>query len=153
VLDNVSFVPACELAAGETVDVNFGDRLRLRGWASDPRTLRAGDALIVNLTWEATAELNRRYVVFVHLLSSEGELVAQHDDAPVGGALPESVWPAGVTFGYPVSIDLPDDVSPGDHRILAGVYLWPEIERLPVLSNVPGAETAAVELGSVEIGP
>jgi hypothetical protein len=153
VLDNASFVPAFALAAGEAVNVNFGDRLRLRGWASDQRTLRPGDVLTINLTWEATTELNERYVVFMHLLSSDGELVAQHDDAPVGSALPESVWPAGVTFGYPVSLELPDDLSPGDHRILVGVYLWPEIERLQVLSNVPGAETGTIELGSVEIAP
>ncbi|MGD2148450.1 MAG: hypothetical protein PVH41_17280, partial [Anaerolineae bacterium] len=153
VLDNASFVSASALAAGEAVNVNFGDRMRLRGWASDQRTLRPGDVLTINLTWEATTELNERYVVFMHLLSSDGELVAQHDDAPVGSALPESVWPAGVTFGYPVSLELPDDLSPGDHRILVGVYLWPEIERLQVLSNVPGAETGTIELGSVEIAP
>jgi hypothetical protein len=33
------------------------------------------------------------------------------------------------------------------------VYLWPSLERLPVLDDVPGAEMRVVDLGSVRIMP
>jgi hypothetical protein len=163
VFDHVSFVtgdapgidiPGMEIpAVGESVNVNFGDQMRLRGWALSERVLRPGDTLTVALTWEAAVELNDRYVVFAHLVSPDDELVAQYDDAPVGEALPRSAWPAGATFRYPLSIELPDDLPAGEYRLNVGVYLWPDLERLPVLSDVPGAERDAVELSRVEIGP
>jgi hypothetical protein len=109
--------------------------------------------LTATLTWEAAVELSDRYVVFAHLLSSDGELVAQYDDAPVGKALPRDAWPPGATFKYPLAVELPGDLSAGEYRLYVGVYLWPDVERLLVLSDVPGAENDAVELSGVEIAP
>jgi hypothetical protein len=153
VFDGVSFVSQDDLSAGAALDVNFGDRMRLRGWRLDETTLRPGDVLTVTLAWEATVELSDQYVVFVHLLSSDGALAAQHDAPPVGPLLPSSAWPPGTTFGYPVTLDLPDDLSAGDYRLLVGVYLWPSLERLPVLAEVPGAENGMIELESVRFEP
>ena len=67
--------------------------------------------------------------------------------------MPPPAWPPGTTFGYPVAIELPDDLPPGDYRLLTGVYLWPGLERLPVLTGVPGAEVGVVELESVRVAP
>jgi len=145
VFDHVSFIPH------QALDVNFGDRMRLRGWGLDGAVLRPGAALTVTLAWEATVELSDQVVVFVHLLSSDGTLVAQHDAPPAGRLLPLSAWPAGTVFGYPVTIEIPDDLPAGDYRLLVGVYLWPSLERLPVLADVPGAEMRFVELQSVRI--
>jgi hypothetical protein len=67
--------------------------------------------------------------------------------------LPPSSWPPGAVFGCPVTIELPAGLPAGDYRLVAGVYLWPSLERLPVLVDVPGAEMRAVELGSIRIVP
>ncbi|MGD8968451.1 MAG: hypothetical protein PVI07_13155, partial [Anaerolineae bacterium] len=149
VFDHVSFVPEDELELSQSISVNFGDQMRLRGWSLDATNLHPGGALTTTLTWEATVELSDRYVVFVHLLSSDGELLAQHDDAPVGKALPRGAWPPGATFEYPVSMQLPDDLSEGEHRLLVGVYLWPSLERL----KLPNALGDVFQLGEVEISP
>lgn len=153
VLDSVDFVPEADLGIGEGTCVSFADQMWLRGWTLDEETVRAGGVLEVTLTWETAVDLDSRYVVFAHLLSSDGELVAQHDDAPVGGVIPPSAWPSGATFRYAVPIELPDDLSAGHYRLLVGVYLWPDIERLPVLSEVRGADVRAVELGRMEVVP
>jgi hypothetical protein len=153
VFDHVAFVPEEELAFGQSMNVNFGDQMRLRGWALDERTLHPGGVLTATLTWEAAVELSDRHVVFAHLLSSDGELVAQYDDAPVGKALPRDAWPPGAIFKYPLAVELPGDLSAGEYRLYVGVYLWPDVERLLVLSDVPGAENDAVELSRVEIAP
>jgi hypothetical protein len=152
-LDHVSFVPREELRPGEALDINVGDRMRLRGWGVDETVLHPGTTLTVTLAWEATVELSDEYIVFVHLLSPDGTLVAQHDAPPVGRVLPHSAWPPGTTLGYPVTIELPRELPAGEYRLLVGVYLWPGVERLPVLADVPGAEKRAVELGRVEIVP
>ena len=57
----------------------------------------------------------------------------------------------GTTFSYPVTIRLPAELPDGDYRLLVGVYLWPAVERLPVLADVPGAEIRAVELRQVRV--
>jgi len=153
VFDSMSFVPQGDLPPGAALDVSFGDQMRLRGWGLDGAALRPGGALTVTLAWEATVELSDQYVVFVHLLAPDGTLVAQHDAPPVGRLLPPLAWLPGTTFGYPVTIELPGDLPAGDYRLLVGVYLWPSLERLPVLTDVPGAEIGAVELESVRVGP
>jgi len=150
VFDSVSFVPQEELLQGEALDINFGDTVRLRAWGLDGAVLHPGAPLTVTLAWEAMVELNDQYILFVHLLSSDGMLVAQYD-APLVGDLPSSAWSPGITFNYPATIALPGELPSGDYHLLVGVYLWPSLERLPVLADVPGAEARAVELGNVSI--
>jgi hypothetical protein len=151
VFDTLSFVPGGDLVTAESASVNFGNQMQLRGWSLQATTLRPGDTLTATLSWEASVDLTERHVIFVHLLSADGELVAQYDDAPVGQALPRGAWPSGATFKYPIPIELPCDLPSGDYRLLVGVYLWPDIERLPILSEVSGTWGDAFELSQVEV--
>jgi hypothetical protein len=153
VFDGMHFVPGRELNAGEGLDIDFGDQMRLRGWELSETALRPGEALTVTLAWEATAKLSDRYIVFVHMLSPDGSLAAQ-SDKPIGdGLIPYAVWQPGTTFSYPVTLELPGDLPAGDHRLLLGVYLWPSLERLPVQADLPGSRGDMVELGLVEVLP
>jgi len=153
VFDHVSFVPQDDLSTGEGLDVNFGDQMRLRGWTLDTAEMRPGGVLTVTLTWEATVGLSDRHIVFAHLLGPDGKLVAQHDAPPLGQLRSLSAWPSGYTFSYRVLIELPNDLPAGDYRLRLGVYLWPNLDRLPVLAEAPGAENGAIELTSVQIAP
>jgi hypothetical protein len=153
VFDDVAFVPQASLPAGETLDVNLGDRVWLRGWRTDGPPLHASGVLTVVLDWETAVQLTDQYVGFVHLLSPDGTLVAQHDGPLAEGFPSSALVPPGAVFRSLVTLDLPENLLPGDYRLLAGVYLWPSLERLPVLADVAGAEAREVELGRVEIVP
>jgi hypothetical protein len=155
VFDHITFVPQSELSPGEALDVNVGDQVRLRSWAleEDETTLRPGSTMTMTLTWEPEVMLSDQVVAFVHLVAEDGTLVAQHDGPLVVHVPPSSIWSPGMAFGFPVTLDLPADLSPGDYRLLVGVYLWPSLERLPVLDDVPGAEMNVIELGNVRILP
>ncbi len=150
VLDSVSFVPEDDLAQRER-GINFDNQMQLSGWTLESTTLHPGDTLTVTLSWEAIVEPSNRHVVFAHLLSADGELAAQDDDAPVGSVVPHSAWPAGAAFKYPLSIELPGDLAAGDYRLVVGVYLWPDVERLPILSDASQVNNNVVDLGHVEI--
>jgi hypothetical protein len=152
VFDSVSFVSRDDLSAGAGIDIDLGDQVRLRGWELEG-VGHPGEALTVTLDWESAVELSDAYVAFVHLLDADGSLVAQHDEALVGKRIPPSAWPPGTVFGYPVTLDLPSDLPAGDYRLVAGVYLWPGLERLPVLADVPGAQDNVIELGTVRVAP
>lgn len=151
VFDNLSFVPQREFDSGAGASVDFGAQMRLRGWELSATTLRPGDTLTVTLSWEARAELSEHYVVFLHLLSPDGELAAQRDLAPVGELIPADAWTPGSTFRYPVAIELPAGATGGEYRLLTGVYRWPSLERLPVTE--PGADANAFELSNLEVAP
>jgi hypothetical protein len=75
----------------QTVDALFGGVVRLVGV-----TVEAGeDGLGVELVWGAEAEIGASYTVFVHALDAEGNIVAQSDSIPAGGARPTSGWLPG----------------------------------------------------------
>jgi hypothetical protein len=137
VFDNLSFVPQREFGPGDGISIDFGNKMRLRGWELSTTTLRPGDMLTVTLSWQAIEELNRHYVVFTHLLSPNRKLVAQHDEAPVEELVPAKSWTTNSVFRYPASLELPSDLPTGNYRLLVGVYLWPSMERLPIFSSAP----------------
>jgi hypothetical protein len=149
IFDNVSFVPESDLSPGESASVDFGDRMRLRSWSIEASTLRSGDDLQVHLAWQTHVELSERYVVFVHLLSAEGELVAQDDRAPLARIRPPATWPPGATYGYPVTLEIPGNSPPGQYDLQVGIYLWPDMETLKVSSS----RKNVFELGTVEVIP
>jgi hypothetical protein len=151
--DRVSCVPQADLRPGEALDVDFGGQVRLRGWEWGERPVRPGGMVAMTLDWEPSVALGDEYVGFVHVLSPDGVLVAQHDAPLTSQCLPAATWLPETVFRCPVTVELPDDLPAGDYRLLAGVYRWPSLERLPVQADVPGAEVGAVELGSVGVSP
>ena len=77
--------------------------------------------------------------------------MAQQDIPPVGRLVPAEAWSPGTVYGYPISIELPLDLSPGEYRLLVGVYVWPDMTRLPVTTDIPGADGDVVEIGDVRV--
>jgi hypothetical protein len=74
----------------------FGDRVQLLGWSAAPdERPQAGEAWAVTLYWQALRPLADHAKIFIHLLNSEGELIAQHDSEPVGGSYPLPAWQPG----------------------------------------------------------
>lgn len=152
-LADVAFVPESDLSSRNALNVNLGDLVHLTGYDLDTSALRPGGTLTVTLTWRAVDSLDEDLVVFAHLFDAEGELVVQRDSEPAEGRYPTSAWQKGTVFGHSFVLPLPDDLEPGTYRLLTGMYRWPSLERLPVLSDVPGAENGTVELDEVEFRP
>ena len=106
---------------------------------------REGDGTIVSLWWEAEQPLDGDYTVFVHLVDSAGQLVAQSDLPPqtAQGVYPTSFWGAGETIvteqflPWPLLADEMADLS-----LIVGLYRPSDFGRLPLLeppSNFPDA--------------
>lgn len=152
-LADVAFVPESDVSSRDALEVNLGDLVHLTGYNLDTSVLRPGGTLMVTLKWRAVKSLDEDLIVFAHLFDEEGELVVQRDSEPAEGRYPTSAWRKGTVFGHSFALPLPDDLEPGTYRLLVGMYRWPSLERLPVLSNVPGAENSTVELDEVEFQP
>jgi 4-amino-4-deoxy-L-arabinose transferase-like glycosyltransferase len=113
------------------LDVNLGGKIRLLGYGAtcDLGTM----ACDVRLHWQAMADLEVDYTVFVHLVGEDGRIAGQDDRMPEGGFYPTSAWEPGEIvvdehhFGFEVSS------PPGTHRLLTGLYQLETAQRLAVL--------------------
>ena len=68
---------------------------------------------------EAADVLARR---LARLIDNDGAVVAQRDEFPIGALLPPTTWNAGDAKPGFMALSLPADLSPGDYRVVVGVY-------------------------------
>ena len=115
----------------QPVEATFGDQIHLVSFAATD-SLTSGQTLDVRLYWEALQPLEEDYIVFVHLLDSNGELAASHDGPPRDGKSPTSTWLPGDVIPDVHSVDLGDNTPAGTYQLWVGIYTWPDIERLGV---------------------
>jgi len=73
-------------------------------------------------------------------------VVAQSDSPPVSGSYPTSCWEPEEVVTDLRHIALPASLSPGQYRLLAGLYRLETMERLP---REDGGDT--VDLGTVRV--
>ncbi len=126
--------------------VSLGGVVQLKS-AAFPPTISTGAILPVSLAWTAISAPKEDFSVFVQLLGADGVPVAQHDGVPVGGYRPASGWAAGETIIDRHGLALPNNLPPGEYRLVAGMYHSGDGTRL-VLSD--GRD--AVLLGTVMVG-
>ena len=89
----------------------FGNGIELRDVAFSAES--------ITLNWSVSEQISRYPTVFVHVLDGAGEIVAQHDAAPVGGTYPVANW---------IPNTLIEDVHPlpplpaGTYGVAIGLY-------------------------------
>ncbi|MBN1889209.1 MAG: hypothetical protein JW850_14545 [Thermoflexales bacterium] len=93
------------------------------------------DVLRVRLYWHAQAAPAGFYHIFVHLLSPDGRLLAQHDGVPVYGTRPTSDWQAGQYILDEHLVPLGPDVPPGRYTLRIGLYRPDSGQRLAVRNH------------------
>jgi hypothetical protein len=118
--------PQAELNALRRVEARLGDAFALVGYT----LARAGDMLNITLYWRSVAKSDVDYTVFVHLLDAEGNVRAQRDVAPRGGAYPTLIWDVGEIVRDDYALTLPRDLTSGEYRLVIGMYEYPGLTRL-----------------------
>ncbi|MCA9955069.1 MAG: hypothetical protein KC434_10135 [Anaerolineales bacterium] len=134
-----SIVPQVETS------VLLGDVIQLRGF--DAQVAEA--ELDLTIYWECVTAVSPSYKVFIHLLDSAGNIVAQVDRPPVNGLAPTDLWQPGDLVRDPYQIYLPPDLPAGAYELRVGLYT-DENGRLPIRGG-DAVDNAAI-LTSVEIG-
>ena len=113
----------------------------------------AGDELIVNVHWLALAAMPEAYTGFLHLDGPDGRLIAQDDHELGRGFYRTLYWQPGEVVREKYTLALPKEVSAGEYTLRVGVYGFPSLERLAVLSSNMPAQDNIVTLGMVHVGP
>jgi len=134
------------------VGARFGSGLELVGLSSLPQSAAPGSTLDVVLQWRAVASVARDYTVFVHLRTTEGQQVAQHDGQPTWyGVRPTTGWKPGELIWDLHRLSLPSDLPPGQYDLIVGVYFWQTGERLPVRDQAGALLGDELRLGTVRV--
>jgi hypothetical protein len=134
--------PAAALTAGSQprhiVNQSFDHQITLVGFTLDRENSWEVDSrsTILTLFWRADTVPQDDYTVFVHLLNTAGELVAQADAPPVAGAYPTSLWDPGESIAdrHPLPA-LPF----GRYTVRIGLYRAATGDRLPVDGSPDGS--------------
>lgn len=114
------------------VDYKFGESIALVSHVV-PQSLAPGSTLKVQLFWRALQTVDEDYTVFVHLVDTNGKIIAQKDAPPQNGAYPTSFWEPGETIADEYALMLPRDAPSGNYRIVIGLYR--DGKRLPTHSG------------------
>ncbi len=134
--------------------VQFWNIINLRGVDLPQTTINPGEALPFTLHWQSDAPITVDLTTFAHLIDSSGNAVAQLDWGPQDrwGYLPTSAWNAGQAVSDSQTIPLPNDLPPGQYRLVAGWYYAPTGERLPITgSNSAAPPGNVVDLGTITV--
>jgi hypothetical protein len=142
--------PVAESEIPYRLDVQLGESIRLRGYDLEMPQSESDQTLKVTLYWQATQTISEDYTVFVQVLDQSGRLVTQKDNQPVEGTYPTSVWQTDVIVPDTYLVPIPPQVRSGDYRMIAGMYLFPSLERLPVTQDGHGG-TDYVTLTSIPV--
>jgi 4-amino-4-deoxy-L-arabinose transferase-like glycosyltransferase len=119
-------------ASQSPLNAELGDEIAMVGYELAGETVEPGQILRLTLLWSATSLPTDDYVVFVHLVGSAGELIAQHDAQPVGGFRSTSTWNIGEIVADKHGLLIPLEMQPGEYQLMGGLYLPATGERLPV---------------------
>jgi hypothetical protein len=113
-------------------DTQLGDVASLLGATVEPATCDLQSAtcnlqptasnLQIALAWRSEAETMVSYRVFLHLLGPDGASVAQSDGEPAGWTRPTTGWLPGEVVLDRRVLDLPAEMTPGEYRLIAGLY-------------------------------
>jgi hypothetical protein len=126
---------------GESIGLLGYDIVRADGQTETTPAALKGENLTLRLFWQAKTWITTDYTVFVHLVGPDGQIVAQHDQQPLGGFYPTSAWRRGETIVDEYGLSLPPDLPAGEYQVRTGMYILATGERLPVrLSEQPDGD-------------
>jgi len=148
-------VPSAPAAEVETsLEARFGDEIVLQGYTLLADSLAPADILQITLFWQTLAPIAQRYKVFLHLLNSDGVLVAQRDSEPGGGLALTTTWSPGQTQIDNHGVLIPAGTPPGEYQLTVGMYpLGDPAGRVPItLAGEPAGDTLSIHPITI-IGP
>ena len=118
--------------------------------AQAPDVALNGQSIQVYAVWIASQPISRAYTIFVHLIDTQGNLVAQHDGMPLDGGWPTTCWQPGHRFQDSYNVIVPETLEPARYHLSIGLYWLPTLERLP-LEGQDVTGDRSVEIDAIDV--
>ncbi|MDO8671554.1 MAG: glycosyltransferase family 39 protein [Dehalococcoidia bacterium] len=135
----VKIVPTSLEPIPNPLNASFGNGITLEGYRLGAEVTQAKNAdktvsgslenaatgqppLAVTLYWLVRQKPDKNYTVFVHLLNSQANIVAQQDVMPNNGLYPTSMWDPGDQIVDRHIISLPPGLTSDSYQLRIGMY-------------------------------
>jgi 4-amino-4-deoxy-L-arabinose transferase-like glycosyltransferase len=145
----VGYAENPEYLIENSTQLNLGDQMALLGYDVRQATFTVGCPRLV-LYWQALADMEEDYTVFVHVLDQQGQILTQEDSQPRKGTYPTSFWEVGEIIEDEHPLCLPRNLRAGRFDVVTGAYLLRTMQRLPMYDEggqrVPGDSIALTKL-------
>ena len=112
---------------------DFGSSMQLEGYEIVPPS-EPNVPVEVILYWKALSSMDREYTTFVHVLGSDGHVVAQVDHIPGDGAFPTTGWVEGEIIRDGFAISYTEEIAAAATQMEIGVYDSQTMQRLDVVN-------------------
>lgn len=109
----------------------LGEVIQFLGYDLD----QDGNVLNLVLYWQSLAAVAEDYDLFIHVLDTQGQLVAQQDMQPLNGLAATHLWQPGGMIRLPHQLVLPPALEPGEFTVQIGMYLRETGARLPAVGE------------------
>jgi len=133
-----------EVSVPSSTGDNVKETVRLLGYDLSSTKIVPGDEITVTLYWQTVQELAIDYTSYVHLITENGQGVAQSDHRPGGDIYPSSYWQIGEILHDVHTFSVPPNISGGVYRLRVGMYYQPEPGVIEGMGN-------GTEIGSIAI--
>lgn len=123
------------------IEANLGNMIVLEEAELLQARFRPGDIVALSLRWRALTTIPTPYVVFVHLIGPNGNLIAQEDVQPLQGTRPTTTWVPGLALWDPHQVYLPANAPFGTYQVRVGLYP----------AGQPGSRLVVVDPGKASV--
>lgn len=142
--DMITQVPPMQ----HTLNAELTEKVRLLGYDIE-ESVQSAEPFDVTLYWQPSAVINGNFKVTVQVLSSDDQVIAQHDSAPANWERPTAGWLPGEVITDSHTLSLGPGIPAGDYRLIAAMYDPVNNSRLPVTQD--SEERDHVVLGTLTI--
>jgi mannosyltransferase len=114
---------------------SLGDVIAFLGYSTHPIIAQAGGTVHITLFWQALAEMERDYSVFIHVIGPDDRRWAQADRLlrqVQHGGYTTSSWQVEEIVREEYELELAPEAPLGEYIVRAGIYYWENGERLAV---------------------
>lgn len=133
-------------SSAKTTSADFGGMARLMGY----EVQQADRQMAIEWYWQRENQIDHPYVVFNHLVDTQGQIAAQQDSRPQAGQPLMTCWQPNEIYSDQHVIELPAGLPAGAYRLQMGLYNAVTGQRVPV--SEPGqAAIDQIEIGPIEI--
>lgn len=132
--------------------ITFGEAIVLEGYDLSMAPSSDDQSLHLTLYWQSLVPLPEEpYIIFVHLLDSNGQLVDQVDEPPLQGQWPTNHWRTGDRLADRHTLPLSSELPAGNYTISVGLYNPTNMARVPARSVQNPVTDNAVILTTISI--
>ncbi len=121
--------------------------------ALNDASIKPPGVIALSLFWRIAQRTADDYVIFVHLLDPNGEVLTTADITPALGAYPTYLWKPGGIIPTHHQIRVPARAAPGKYVVETGMYDALSQNRLDVLDDKGNPADSRVVVGWAKVAP